>query len=394
MKRSQIILLIMVVLTATVGCSYLQNDSLSTEEELTNDLNALTDELLSDNQAQIKNAIFEVVIPSKEYVWKNAWGYADPQGRIAATVDDQFYAASIGKMTLATLTLLFVEEDVIDLDDPISMYLPATIMTGLHVIDGIDYSEKVTVKHLLRHTSGLQDYFEDGDFNSNQIPDFQELMMAQPDTMWLPTESIDFVKENLTPVFPPGNGYHYSDTGYVLMGMILENVSEMDLAQAYRQYLWKPLNMSHTYFKFREESISPDADTNFAHTFSWDFNMTDTNMLSADWAGGGIITTTDDLYKFLAAWNNNQIFQYSQTIKLMTDYNPVSNYGLGHWRVKSNQFEGTLIGHEGSSQSFLWYVPEYDAYIIGTLNQTEEDDYVNMYVFVQETLKLLKKGLN
>ena len=59
-------------------------------------------------------------------------------------------------------------------------------------------------------------------------------MFAQPNKIWQPIETVDYVKMNLPPLFPPGNGYHYTDTEYVLMGMILESITQMDLAEIYR----------------------------------------------------------------------------------------------------------------------------------------------------------------
>ena len=92
-----------------------------------------------------------MVIPSKGYEWDSAWGYANPNQNILATENDQFYIASIGKMTLATLTMLFVEQGQLHLNDPIKMYLPDSIMTGLHTYNGTDYSGQITIKHLLGH---------------------------------------------------------------------------------------------------------------------------------------------------------------------------------------------------------------------------------------------------
>jgi len=375
----------------TNGELHSQDVHVSEEDEyLTYELNALVDALLEENEEQIQNGIFKIVIPSVEYSWDRAWGYADPETKQLASDTDQFYAASIGKMTLATLTMQFVEKGYLELDDPISLYLEPNIVKNLHVLNGIDYSDDITVRHLISHRSGLQDYFEDTDENFNQIPDFQELMIENPSKIWEPEEVIEYTKTYQPALFAPGSKYHYSDTGFVLMGMVLEAVSETDLTQLYREFLWEPLDMNDTYLYFREDPVKSDSNFGFAHAFSLGFNMTKTNMLSADWAGGGLITTTSDLYKFMSAWQNDLIFSEKETKQLQTDYYLDSDYGLGLWSMVIEGFSGTLIGHEGSTQSFMWYVPEYDAYIIGTLNQTVKDEKINMYTFIKEALALFE----
>ena len=129
-----------------------KDDTTFWKEALTADLDSLSSELLTNNQVQIRNGNLKVVVPSKDYEWNSAWGFANPNQNVLATENDQFYAASIGKMTLATLTMLFVEQGKIDLNDPINMYLPASTMTGLHTFNGTDYSGQITIKHLLNST--------------------------------------------------------------------------------------------------------------------------------------------------------------------------------------------------------------------------------------------------
>lgn len=394
MKYFQISFLVSIILIAISGCN---SDTFCTsctwKKELTKDLNLLPKKLLTNNKVSIESGIFKVVVPSKNYKWSSAWGNANPSQNILATEHDSFYIASIGKMTLATLVMLYVEEGQIALNDPINRYLPDSTMTGLHTYNGTDYSGKITIKHLLGHTSGLQDYFEDGDSNSNQVPDFYELLLSEPYKIWEPIETIDYVKTNLPPLFPPGRGFHYADTGYVLLGMMLENITQMDLAQIYRQRLWEPLGMDNTYLFFKETAILPKAGASFAHAFYEDINATETNVLSADWAGGGLISTTDDLYNFMRAWVNNDIFQNAKTKQLMTHYNPLSDYAFGLERIKPFAFNSTLVGHNGANQSFMYYAPEYDAYIIGTLNQINVDARINFYSFLKQTLTLLKKRI-
>ena len=149
MNQIKKVLLVSITILSVISCC--KDDSLSWKETLTTKLNLLSSELLDNNQVHIKNGILKVVVPSKDYEWNSAWGSANPNQNILATEKDQFYIASIGKMTLATLTMLFVEQGQLHLNDPIKMYLPDSIMTGLHTYNGTDYSGQITIKHLLGH---------------------------------------------------------------------------------------------------------------------------------------------------------------------------------------------------------------------------------------------------
>lgn len=358
---------------------------------LTNDLDALTHRLLDGNTVNIKNAVIKVAIPSRDYEWNKGWGYA--HGSTPVSSQDQFYSASIGKMTLATLAMIYLESGHLKLDDPIRKYLDEASLKGLFLVDGTDYSSSVTIKHLLSHTSGLQNYFTDGDQDYNANPDFQELMMKDSKKIWQATEILDWIRNKLPALSAPGSQYHYSDTGYVLMGMVLEAVSGQKLHQMYRERLWKPLGMDQTYMWFKEKPVAPVSGTQIAHTYADSYDMSTINALSADWAGGGLITSTLDLYKFINAWVNNRIFKKDGTKALMEDYHPTEAYGLGHWKIKPSGWKETIIGHDGTSQSFCFYVPRFEAYIIGTFNQTSLNTTMNHYSFIEESIKLLDQHL-
>lgn len=361
------------------GCSDESSDSL-TNEELGEQFQQLLNGAVASDTA-IRNAVLMVEAPLRGLVWQGAAGVADPTDNRAMSVDDQFRTASIGKMTLASLVLKVIESGALSLDDPIHGFLPDAIIEGLHVYQGVDYSWQISIHQLLNHTSGLPDYIMDGDENGNGLPDFLELLIADPDRFWTPEETIAYAKEHLKPFFAPGDGFHYSDTNYQLLGLILQNVRQKPLNELYREELFGPLAMTHTYMEYYDAPVPSIPGCGISHVYFGDDDYTTWTSNSADWAGGGLISTTEDLNRFLRAFVNNAIFQDGQTRDLMLSWTganaPGMYYGLGVVRMDLEQLGlprlGEIYGHDGFPQSFMFYWPAQDVTICGTLNQAISD---------------------
>ena len=102
----------------------------------------------------------------------------------------------------------------------------------------------ITIKHLLNHTSGLHDYFGD---KPKQVTPFLDQILSEPSRFWTPQEIVQWSKEHLKSHFPPGEGFHYSDTGYHILGLVIENITSMPFHKALEHYLFMPLGMNHSY---------------------------------------------------------------------------------------------------------------------------------------------------
>jgi CubicO group peptidase (beta-lactamase class C family) len=332
-------------------------------------LQALLDSLV-DGEEIIRNGVLLVEGPG--FKWKGASGIAQADSLLPMLPDDQFNIDSIAKMMTATIVMKLVEADELGLDDRIGQYLPDSLMDGLHVYQGRSYSEQITVRHLLSHTSGFHDDWA--------CPGFLDLVMEDPQRRWTPEETIEFVKEHCEPRFPPGEGFHYSDTGYNLLGLIIERITGRALHEVYRELLLDPLGMDHTYRPSHEEArptlpgrLPSQRYLNDIECTSWPAVMT------ADWAGGGLLSTLEDLNRFLRAFVQNEIFDEPTMRDRMfrwVESGPFHNYGFGTSRVLFDRSEnpehaglGELWGHAGSSYNFMFYWPAEDVMIIGTLNQ-------------------------
>ena len=379
------------IIGVLIGCSKDSgngSDSLS-NEELQARLQANLTNMVATAHS-IHNAVLLVEAPQRNFKWVGAAGMADSAAGLVMNPADQFRTASIGKMTCAALTLKMAEAGYFTLDDSIYHYLPDSIMTGLHILGGRDYSNRITIRHLLSHRSGLADYVQDGDVNGNGLPDFLELLISQPQKFWTPQETIEYTKQNLTPLFIPGEGFHYSDTNYQLLGLLLQQITSSTLHALYRERLFTPLGMNYTYLEFYDNPIPSVPGHGLSQVFFGEIDYTHWTSASADWAGGGLVSTAEDLNRFLRAFVNNQIFQNSQSKTEMLNWQPTGEsgiyYGLGTIRFNLDELGfsgfGEIYGHEGFPQSFMYYWPPQNVTLTGTLNQASSEEVYHLQVIM------------
>jgi CubicO group peptidase (beta-lactamase class C family) len=357
--------------------------------DLSESLQALLDDLVG-GQPNVRNGVLLVEGPG--FKWKGASGLADQGGGIPMHPDDQFNIDSIAKMMTATIVLKLTETRELGLNHPICRYLPDSIVDGLHLYQGRSYAEEITLRHLLSHTSGIADNWAH--------PDFLSLIIADPQRRWTPEETIEFVKDKCQPAFPPGGGFLYSDVGYNLLGLIIENVTGRPLHEVFRTALFDPMGLDHTYRPSHEQARPSLPGRAPSQRFLGDKECTLLPaVMTADWAGGGLISTTEDLNRFLRRFVQNHIFEEPSTKDTMftwTESGPFHNYGLGVSRVLFDRSEapqhsglGEIWGHIGSSDNFIFYWPDRNTTMVGTLNQIEcaWDLYDNLASIMKTVLK-------
>lgn len=336
----------------------------------------------------VHNAFFLVHSDKLDLDWN--WAEGDFKDGTKVTANNPFHSASIGKTFTATTIVLLQEEGKLQFNDPISKYLSLEIMDSLHMYEGVDYSNEITVAHLLQHRSGLPDYFEDEPANG---PSMRELLVTDTAHFWSPMELLLFAKDQMQPHFPPGKGYHYSDTEYILLGMIIENITGKALHQVFEDLIFRPLGMKHTSMNLRSKPIEKTGK--MAELYAEDLEISTYTSLSLDWAGGGLLTTCEDLLKFDQALMNGKIVSPTSFEK-MQDWTLESKgmyYGFGFRKFVLKELFFTLpdvnlLGHSGSTGSFMYYCPEWDVYLMGTFNQTE---YLKEHVvFLTKVMTVLK----
>ena len=340
----------------------------------------------------VHNAFLKIYSPSKDIDLTYFYGVNKSNEEVNS--DTPFYTASIGKTFTAVSIAVLKEKGKLNFNDKITLYLPDSITNQLHIYKGIDYSDSLTIEHLLNHTSGLPDYFEGK--TTDGSPNLMELIISQPNKTWTPIEMINFSKAKMQPLFKPGNGFNYTDTEYILLGLIIESVSKTSLYNYFQDNIFSPLSLNNTYLNL----YSPNQKyrTTMTEMYAGDLKVSDYKSLSADWAGGGIISSTNDLIKFNEALVNGRIVSKQTYNKMQNWINETKGmyYGYGLRKIVFKELFPTLppltiIGHNGANGSFMFYSLELDTYITGTVNQLEE--YKSSIMLVVQTLMVINKNL-
>lgn len=289
-----------------------------------------------------------------------------------AHADQPYYIASISKLFAAVLVGILVEQERLSFEDPISLYVEPDILHNLHRYKGVDYTQEIRIKHLLSHTSGLHDFMEDRPQHGKPMTD---LIFDQPNRDWTPRGVLHWAKEHLTPHFPPGKGFHYSDTGYHLLGLIVESVTELPYHEALRAYIFEPCGMVHSSFAHRSEAMVK-SEYPLARLYGRNsIDITEYRSLTIMFAGGGVISTTADLLAFMKALVQQEILR-EDTMERMREWSKFfvgMEYGYGLMRIKTVPLlmpkRYNAWGNAGSTGTFLFYHPATDSYLIGALNQ-------------------------
>jgi len=292
-------------------------------------------------------------------------------GGVPAHPDQPYYIASVSKLFTAVLIGMLVEQGELSFDDPISMYVDQDLLRGLHIYKGKDYTDEIRIRHLLNHTSGLHDFMED---KPKQGKSMIDLILDEPTRLWTPQESIEWAKRHLTVRFPPGKRFHYSDTGYHLLGFIVERVTAKPFHEVLRQYIFGPLAMIHSYFGHYSEPVTPNEHP-VASLYVRNVNIIRHRSLSVTFAGGGVVSTTEDLLKFMQALVAYRLVRETTLAQMKQDrarFFPGIDYGHGIMNIKTVPLlmpaRYNAWGNAGSTGSYLFYHPGTDTYLIGSMN--------------------------
>lgn len=282
-----------------------------------------------------------------EVIWSEGQGLADVEQRVSVTPVSRFRGGSVAKpMTAAALALL-VEQGLIDLDQPARDYVPSLPI----------HWQSITVRQLAGHLSGIRHYARGADGN-------KEYLSAR--TYRNVLESLD-VFRNDSLLFEPGTRYSYSTYGYNTLSAVIEAVAGTDFLTYMHDNVFRPLAMRSTTadhadsiipFRVRFYEHSGGGPSHRTRESGWDsdrpalMNAAYTDN-SYKWAGGGFLTTPEDLIRFAAAYMQPG-FLKQETLDLVftpmtTEAGETTGYGLG-WNVGMDDVLGRrTFGHGGGS---------------------------------------------
>jgi D-alanyl-D-alanine carboxypeptidase len=330
-----------------------------------------------------------------------AFGQATSEPDKKLNPNHPFHIASIGKIFTATLLAVLEEEGKLKLSDPVSKYLEEKQLEGLFVYKGVDYHKEVTIEQLMANTSGIADYFAD------QLKDtvkngktIAELIISEPDKLWTPESLLDFNRNNLNAVGKPGEVYHYSDSGYILLGLLVEKIEMKPFHQVLKQRIFVPLKMNDTYMALRSKPEN-QPKKQIADIWFKGVEVSNFNSLSVDWAGGGIISTPKDLLTFQKALHSERIIN-SESLKVLFNiqnkFQSGIHYGLGTMEIRFEEFFPLLrgmprvIGHIGVLSTHMFYDKATETYII--MNFGSDAKMVDSFKALIEVINTLKRIKN
>jgi D-alanyl-D-alanine carboxypeptidase len=265
-------------------------------------------------------------------------GLSDPAAGTPLRADTTLRIASNTKTYTAAAVLRLVEQGRLELDDPVEPLLGSDLVTTLQA--GGFEPARITVRNLLQHTSGLYDHSAD--------PAYAEAVLADPTHQWTRLEQVEFAMEHSEPLGAPGTLFTYSDTGYVLLGAIMERVNGTSLAEAYRQLLrFDTIGLNATWLESQEPV--PAGAGERAHQFLGEVDSFDFDPSFDLYGGGGLVADIEDLAHFYQALMTGQVFDDPATLRTMLQV-PATNdsgYAMGIEKIE-------MAGEDCWSHSGFW----------------------------------------
>ncbi len=320
-----------------------------------------------------------LVADKRKPIYHKGFGYKNFETQAPIDTATVFELASVSKQFTAALILMLQEEGKLSVDDPLEKYVP-----------GLPY-KNVTVRHLLNHTSGLPDYFKllDEHWDKTKVATNDDIIAY-------------LIQYHPDKLFEPGEKYMYSNTGYVMLGTIVEKASGKEFVQFMHERILDPLKMISTDLRSAEQKASME---NFA--LGYIYVPEKTRYIRADsfpssnytiWAGGRkgpgrISSIASDLLKWDRALYTEMVLKKSSLeaaytpAKLKSD--SLSQYGFG-WMLYSHPGLGKVVWHSGDNPGYKTAIVRYidaDKTIILLCNNPQNDPFFKLLKDLEDCIK-------
>ncbi|MEV4561408.1 serine hydrolase domain-containing protein [Kitasatospora sp. NPDC049285] len=287
--------------------------------------------------------------------WRGGSGLRALDSTDPAPLDGEFRAGSVNKTFVATVLLQLTAEGRVRLDDPLERYLPGAYPGG----------DTITVRQVMSHTAGIYDYTEDPQFAHETEDDVRRILDTGRWITHTPDELIAVAARH-APYFPPGQGWHYSNTDYLLIGKLVDAVTGHSWRTEVERRILRPLGLRHTYLPGTATAIPGPHSHGYLPLSTGPADVTEINPSMAG-ASGELISTTDDLARFQAALFGGRLLAPAQLAELTTtvpgDEFPPTRYGLGTEQLRLSCT--TVWGHSGG-------ILGYASFVFGTRDGTRQ----------------------
>ncbi|MEL6928233.1 MAG: serine hydrolase [Cyanobacteria bacterium J06600_6] len=358
-----------------LGQTEVEGGEIVLEAELVEQL----DTNLEDTRApEVPGAAVAIVSPSGSYF--GASGVASLEDDTPLQPGDRFEIGSITKTFTATVILQLVEEGILSLDDALTDWLPEDVTAN------IPNADDITLEQLLQHTSGVADYV---DILFNQAAT-NPLVFAQD---WQPEQLVELI-DGQEPPFEPGEAFNYSNTNFLLLGIVIEAATDNNIAAEIRDRITDPLELENTFFAGEEEI--PGGYVSGYWDFDQNGSLNNINVanLSWAWSTGAIVSNTEDLDTFARNLFDGDLLQPETLAQMLdtipaTDNDNYSSYGLGVGTIESpNRLWYIHRGQTLGYRSNMWYSPQDDLTYIELINGFSSDN------LVRDILPAYREGIN
>lgn len=295
--------------------------------------------------------------------WSGAEGFSDLASHINLQPCNITRVGSTVKTFTAVSIFLLQEDGLLSIDEPITNYLSADDIRGLK------NANQATIRQLLQHSSGIFNYIQSAQFQTASLNDLTK--------SWQPDELIDYARGK-DAYFSPGTDVQYSNTGYVLLGMIIEHITGKPFYEFFEERIFKPLGLDFT--KFAAKDPIPDGIIRGYVDFYSNLNLINATSYSG-WdyftADGGLISNAHDLNLFFTKLIMGQIVSSSSLDAMMTWLAPkvqdsegfTTYYGLGIFKIETDY--GSAYMHSGDAIGYyasMVYFPDEQVTISWAVN--------------------------
>jgi D-alanyl-D-alanine carboxypeptidase len=299
-------------------------------------------------------------------------GKADIESGIKMSPKSRMLAASIGKMFVGATVTALVHENILNLDDSLSKWIGDKIW-----FEQLPNHNKIKLHHLLRHISGIPNHVELENFKAEMSKKWNS-----PGNPFSPEDLIKFVL-NQKPIFSPGKGWYYSDTGYILIGLVIEKATGNSYYSEVVNRFIDPLGLKLTspsnkrtlnglasgYMSIKNVFNLPPKTTIAPGIMVWDPGI--------EWTGGGLISNSKDLVIWAKALFEGKAMNYEYLETLLNSVSikndlPELRYGLGVAIHRNGKF-GTTYGHSGWIPGYCSSLRYYKEHKFAIAFQTNTD---------------------
>lgn len=311
-----------------------------------------------------------LVAKNGKVLYAKSFGKANLELDVDMTIDHVFQIGSMTKQFTAVAILMLEKQGKLTVNDPISKFIP-----------NYPSGHKITIKHLLTHTSGIQDFTK-----MKSISDIAQKQMT-------PEMMVNFFKDE--PVnFEAGEKFEYNNSGYVLLGYIIELVSGITYEDFIQKNIFQKIGMNNSYYASDRKIIKSRA-YGYHQKADGFVNKTWINF-SVPFSSGSLMSTLEDLLKWQNALNDNQVLDSSSLSQAFKSYRlnngEISSYGFG-WHIK--EINGIPTREHGGSifgfKSMAVYIPSRDIYIVGLSNCDCHSPTELVREIAKITLEIIKK---